>query len=251
MTIREEEMPVRKVNGSRWDRISPAPSHAIRVRPAGRRAFQTARTLRSPGSLRIRFPAHDKCGKIDSNTGRSTDSATRGHSGGRDSSERRAAMKKLNTDTALLLLRIIAGAVFLPHGYSKVFGIGGAAAFAHDMPGYGIPVILGYVGAYSEFFGAILLIAGLFTRLSALFLAGVMFTAVVFVQLPDAMQEAAGGPLRLFAIIRGVELPLSMFGSTLALLLAGPGACSLDGALRVEERIFGLFRKRAGLPGRD
>lgn len=154
-------------------------------------------------------------------------------------------MKRLASDTALLVLRIVAGAIFLPHGYSKVFSEGGVAAFAHDMPGYGIPAILGYVAAYSEFFGAILLIAGLLTRLDAFLLACMMAAAVLFVQLPDALRESSSGSIRLFSLIRGVELPLSMLGSTLALLLLGPGRWSLDAVLGVERKAAGMFRKEA------
>jgi putative oxidoreductase len=151
-------------------------------------------------------------------------------------------MKRLPSDIALLVLRIVAGAIFLPHGYSKVFSEGGVAAFAHDMPGYGIPAILGYFAAYSEFFGAILLIAGLLTRLDAFLLACTMAAAVLFVQLPDALRESSGS-IRPFSLIRGVELPLSMLGSTLALLLLGPGRWSLDAVLGVERKAAGMFRK--------
>jgi putative oxidoreductase len=152
-------------------------------------------------------------------------------------------MQKRTADIGLLILRVIAGAIFLPHGYSKVFGSGGVAAFAHDMPGFGLPLVLGYVAAYSEFFGAILLILGLLSRLDAFLLACIMFVAVAFVQLPDALHEAQPGSLRLFAVIRGVEMPLSLLGATLALTLLGPGRFSLDHALGLEQKIVNLVRR--------
>jgi uncharacterized membrane protein YphA (DoxX/SURF4 family) len=66
-------------------------------------------------------------------------------------------MNRRTGDIAALVLRIAAGLIFIPHGYSKVFGRGGPAAFASDLPSYHIPYFLGYVVAYAEFFGAILL----------------------------------------------------------------------------------------------
>jgi len=135
-------------------------------------------------------------------------------------------MKKWATDVSTLLLRIAAGAIFVPHGYSKVFGEGGPSAFAADLPSYHIPVFLGYVAAYAEFFGAILLIAGLLTRIDALLLAGTMFVAVFVVQLPDALHDpdAHGAG----AVLHTIELPLAMFALTGAVVLLGPGRFSLD-----------------------
>ena len=60
-------------------------------------------------------------------------------------------------DAAALLLRVVAGLIFLPHGWSKIAGEGGAAAFAGDMAAsYGIPAFFGHVAAWSEVVGAIL-----------------------------------------------------------------------------------------------
>jgi len=48
------------------------------------------------------------------------------------------------TDISALILRIALGLIFIPHGFPKVFGADGPAAFASDMPQYGIPSFLGY-----------------------------------------------------------------------------------------------------------
>ncbi|HEX6083469.1 MAG TPA: DoxX family protein, partial [Thermoanaerobaculia bacterium] len=81
-------------------------------------------------------------------------------------------------DVAALLLRVVAGLIFLPHGWSKVMGEGGASAFAADLAAsYHIPAFLGHVAAWAELAGAILLIAGLFTRVDAFLLAATMFVA--------------------------------------------------------------------------
>ena len=105
------------------------------------------------------------------------------------------------------------------------------------MPGYHIPVFLGYFAAYVEFFGAILLIAGLLTRLDALFLACTMAVAVAVVQLPDALNGAEPGANRFFVAMKGIELPFSLFAGCTALVLIGGGRFSLDAVLRLEERL--------------
>lgn len=135
-------------------------------------------------------------------------------------------------DVAALLLRVVAGLIFLPHGWSKVMGEGGASAFAADLAAsYHIPAFLGHVAAWAELAGAILLIAGLFTRVDAFLLAATMFVAAFVVALPDAMFEAPANAIRPFVAIRGIETPLAMLAICLSLLLTGGGRFSLDHAL--------------------
>ncbi|HSP16913.1 MAG TPA: DoxX family protein [Thermoanaerobaculia bacterium] len=152
-------------------------------------------------------------------------------------------MNRRALDIVALVLRIATGLIFIPHGYSKVFGSGGPAAFAADLPAYHIPSFLGYIAAYAEFFGAILLIAGLLTRLDAFLLACTMAAAVGLVQLPDALNGAEPGANRFFEAMKGIELPLSLFACTAALVLMGAGRISIDALLRIEERL--LKRKTA------
>ncbi len=158
-------------------------------------------------------------------------------------------MRKISGDLAAMVLRVGIGLVFLPHGYAKVFGAGGAAAFAANMPSYGIPRFLGYAAAYSEFFGALLLIVGLLTRLDAFLLACTMAVAAFHVQLPDALYEVQPGTSKFFAALRGIELPLSLLVSSLALLLIGAGRLSLDALLRTDERLVAIFSKKKTAAG--
>ena len=152
-------------------------------------------------------------------------------------------MKK-STDVAALLLRLAAGLIFLPHGWAKVFGEGGPAAFAADLPSFGLPAFLGYVAAYSELFGAALLILGLLTRLDAFLLACTMAGALYAVKLPDTMAEIQPGANRMFAILRGIELELALLTMCVALVFIGAGRVSLDGLLRIDERVASFFTKK-------
>ena len=115
-------------------------------------------------------------------------------------------MKSVTSDLAALLLRVVAGLIFLPHGWSKVAGDGGVASFAADLArDYGFPLFLGYLAAWTEVVGAILLIAGLLTRLDALLLAGTMFVAAFVVQLPDALRDPDAAGHRFFASMRAAR----------------------------------------------
>ncbi len=153
-------------------------------------------------------------------------------------------MRKLTIDVAALVLRAGIGLIFLPHGYAKVFGAGGPAAFAADMPSYGLPAFLGYVAAYAEFFGAILLMAGFLARLDAFLLACTMGVAVFVVQLPDALNGAVPGGSKFLEAMKGIELPLSLLVGAVAVVLLGAGRLSIDALLRTDERVAAAFRRK-------
>jgi putative oxidoreductase len=121
----------------------------------------------------------------------------------------------------IAILRIITGIVFVAHGAQKVFvygfaGVGGAFA----QMGVPMPAVMGPVIGLVELLGGVALIVGLFTRIAALALACDMLGAILLV-------HAAGG----FFLPAGLEFVLMLFGAALAILFAGPGSLSVDGAL--------------------
>ncbi|HEX8252470.1 MAG TPA: DoxX family protein [Thermoanaerobaculia bacterium] len=157
-------------------------------------------------------------------------------------------MPRLTHDAAALALRVAAGLIFLPHGWSKISGDGGAGAFASDVAAnYGIPALFGYVAAYAEVVGALFLIVGLVTRLNAFLLGATMFVATFVVQLPDALYGVPADAIKSFVALRAIETPLALFAICIALLLTGAGRVSLDHLLRIDERAAQLLpqKKRA------
>jgi putative oxidoreductase len=142
-------------------------------------------------------------------------------------------MKNRTSDAASLVLRIAVGLIFIPHGWSKVFGAQGVAGFAQDLPSYHLPVFLGYAAAYSEFLCGFLLIAGLLTRIDAFLLGCTMFVAAFVVQMPDALHDPDNaGKVKFFAVMRAIELPFALLAACVALVLIGAGRWSVDGAVR-------------------
>lgn len=114
------------------------------------------------------------------------------------------------------LLRIVAGLLFMPHGAQKLFGMfGGFGGIPHAAVPLGS--MLGLAGVL-EFFGGLLLVAGLFTRPVALLLSGEMAVAYFTVHLPRG----------LFPIANGGELALLYSFVFLAIAAAGGGSFSLD-----------------------
>jgi putative oxidoreductase len=128
------------------------------------------------------------------------------------------ADKEGDLDRATLVLRLVLAAVFLVHGYQKVFvyGFSGVtSSFTHmgvPMPGLIAPVI-----CVLEFGGGVALLFGLFTRIVAVLLACDMLGAMSFV-------HAKAG----FSAPSGIELVIGNFGMLVAIAFLGAGAYSLD-----------------------
>lgn len=115
------------------------------------------------------------------------------------------------------LLRWFVGIVFLAHGSQKLFvyGIHGFAGFLAHL---GLPAFLSPVIIAIEFLGGLALLLGIGTRIAAAAIAINMLGAVLAVHLKNG-----------FFLPNGFEYAFSMLGASLALVLAGPGAASLDG----------------------
>src|SRR5258705_8569220 len=130
-------------------------------------------------------------------------------------------------DTALAVLRVVLGVTFILHGGQKlfVFGFSGVSGAFAQM-GIPAPGLLGPFVAFVEFFGGIAILLGLLTRLAALGVSATMVVAILTVHIKNG-----------FFAPTGLEFPLSLLGSAIALIIAGAGAFSLDAL--IEKRLSG------------
>ena len=69
------------------------------------------------------------------------------------------------------VLRLALGLSMTVHGYQKVMPHGELHHFSHYLVSLGLPYWLGYVSAYTEFIGGMLLVIGLLTRFAAALVA--------------------------------------------------------------------------------
>jgi len=120
---------------------------------------------------------------------------------------------------ALVVLRAVLGAVMIGHGSHKVHG------HLHEFSGFvgslGLPGWLGYVAAFTEFVGGILLLLGLFTRVVAFAMVGDMSVAIAKVHWKHGFMGAGG-----------YEFPLAVMAIAFALIFFGAGPISIDGIRR-------------------
>jgi putative oxidoreductase len=123
---------------------------------------------------------------------------------------------------APLVLRIVAGIIFIAHGAQKLFGAFGGhgiSATAQFFEQIGIfpatfwAVVVGLI----EFLGGLALLFGILTRYAAALLAVEMLVAIVKVHLPNG-----------FFLPTGIEFALAMFGASLTLAVSGAGKLALD-----------------------
>jgi putative oxidoreductase len=116
--------------------------------------------------------------------------------------------------TGALLMRLILGVSMAVHGDQKVLPLSALHHYAHYVSTLGLPYWLGYVSAYTEFVGGILLILGLFTRLAAFLVAVNMLVAFATVGIHQG-----------FGIYNYI---LALAALAIMLLFYGAGAFSVD-----------------------
>jgi putative oxidoreductase len=116
---------------------------------------------------------------------------------------------------ALVVIRLALGAVMLAHGYQNTF------RHLHDhvrmVAGLGIPAWLGYVSAYTELLGGVLILVGFLTRPAALAICIDLLVAIWKVHRRNGLTGE-----------HGYEFPLALVALAFALIFFGAGPISID-----------------------
>jgi putative oxidoreductase len=123
---------------------------------------------------------------------------------------------------ALAVVRLALGLIMVVHGAHKVFG--GLHQFTQNVAHMGLPVWLGYVAAFTEFLGGILVLAGFFTRAAAFAICIELCVAIWKVHWHNGLTGSPDRP--------GYEFPLAVAALAFALIFFGAGAISFDHVLR-------------------
>ena len=130
-----------------------------------------------------------------------------------------------NNDLGLLLLRVSVGGLMLFHGVHKlIYGVGFIGGMLAQM---GLPSFIAYFSLAAELIAALMIVAGLWTRLASVIMAGNMVVAILMAHLGTlfTVDPTTGG--------WAVELPMLYLLGAAALVFTGSGqyAATRSGAL--------------------
>ncbi len=106
---------------------------------------------------------------------------------------------------ALLVMRLVLGAIMIAHGYHKVFG--GFHSHQQFVSGLGLPGWLAYFSTGTEFLGGIAIVLGLYTRFFAAAFGIEMVLAIWKVHFRNGLTHQ-----------NGYEFPLALLAIAFALL---------------------------------
>ncbi len=118
------------------------------------------------------------------------------------------------------LLRVMVGITFALHGWQKLQNPNGFIGFVGSL-GFPAPALFGWLVMLLEFAGGLLLIIGLGTRAVGIALAIEMLVTSIMVKSQVGFIAPQGGGA-------GAELDLVLLASSLALVILGAGALSID-----------------------
>jgi putative oxidoreductase len=116
-----------------------------------------------------------------------------------------------------LLMRLVLGVIMVRYGYTKIIPSGALYSFSHTVFRMHLPIWLGYVAAFTEFFGGMLIIVGLLTRVAAFMTAIDLTVAIIKVHLHGGLL----GP-------NSFALPLALCAISVMLVFTGCGWLGLD-----------------------
>ncbi len=136
-----------------------------------------------------------------------------------------------NDDIAVLILRLMLGIVFFPHGMQKLFGWFGGYGFAGSMGFFtgklGIPAFFAFLAIMAEGLGSLGLLTGLLTRVAAFGITVNMIVAVYLLHWQNGFFMNWFGTQK----GEGFEYHLLVIAIGIALMIKGGGALSVDRAI--------------------
>jgi len=140
---------------------------------------------------------------------------------------------------ALVLVRIMVGAVFLSEGLQKFLFPTVLGPDRFSRIGFGAPELIGYGVGTIEILAGVLLLVGLFTRFAAIPLIGIMLTALITTELPILLGHDLGpfhvrslSAYGFWAMAHEMRTDWAMLLGSVVLLIGGSGPLALDAVLR-------------------
>ena len=122
------------------------------------------------------------------------------------------------------LIRFVAGAMMVPHGYAKVFGgIEGTTKFFASV-GLEPALILAWYAGLLELVGGVCVAFGFLTRFMSAQLVGLLAVATFYIHLPGGFLWVKGG----------FEYPLFWMVIMIAITIQGGGKLSVDNLMAKE-----------------
>ncbi len=135
---------------------------------------------------------------------------------------------KTEDDTATLILRVLLGVVFFPHGMQKLLGVYGGPGFEGTMhmmtTNLGIPAVFAFLAIMAESLGSLGLLTGLLTRVAAFGLTIEMIVAVKMLHWQNGFYMNWFGNQK----GEGFEYHLLVIAIGIALMIRGGGKWSVD-----------------------
>lgn len=128
-------------------------------------------------------------------------------------------------DLGLVIIRVVFGLILIGHGTQKLFGwfsgpgLHNASGFVASR-GFSPAKFWTFAGSASEAVGGLLFAFGFLSPLGSIMIATAMLTAIMGFHWP-----------KFWAQDGGLEYPLSMLTTAVALGISGPGAYAVDAAL--------------------
>lgn len=141
-----------------------------------------------------------------------------------------------DSDVATLILRVLLGVVFFPHGMQKLLGWFGGYGFSGTMDFFttqlGIPALFAFLAIMAEGLGSLGLLTGFLTRIAAFGIAVNMVVAVFMLHLQHGFFMNWFGNQK----GEGIEYHILAVAIAVALMIRGGGKWSIDGAIAHEIR---------------